>query len=120
MKTQRAIILLCATYFAVTVGRVVDGDTFDALVKIFPGQTAQVRVRVLGVDTPEKKGETMTRALEAQAFTRRWLTEGDGAQESVTIHACKFDTLSRLLGKVCRGGECLDESLIRAGLGRAR
>ena len=117
-RSQRALILLCATYFAVTIGRVVDGDTFDALIKIYPQQTAQVRIRVLGVDTPEKRTATMTAALASEAFTRQWLIADTG--QPVTINACKFDNLSRLLGRVCRGGECLDEALIRAGLGVAR
>ena len=111
------VVFLCATYFAVTIGRVVDGDTFDTLIKIYPNQSASVRVRVLGVDTPEKKGATMEAAQKATVFTQSWLM---APGEPVTIHACRFDNLSRLLGRVCRGGTCLDEALISAGLGVPR
>ena len=111
-------LLLCATYFAVTIGRIVDGDTVDATIKIYPNQTAQVRIRVLGVDTPEKKAATMEAAQRATAFTQDWLTKPG---EAVTVHACRFDTLSRLLWRMCRGtAGCLDEALIGAGHGVAR
>ena len=135
MRPRRCgTVLLCATYFAVTIGLnpmiadqrlrphpggTVGGDTIEATLRQFPSQAWSGRVRVLGVNTPEKKGATLAAARAAEAFTRAWLAEP--GTPPLTIRACAFDSLSRLLGRVCRDwGECLDEALIRAGHGVAR
>lgn len=41
---------------AVEVVRVVDGDTFDARVRLWPGLEMMTRVRLRGIDAPEMKG----------------------------------------------------------------
>ena len=45
--------------------RVVDGDTFDALVDLGFGVAQKFRIRLCGVDTPEKNTEEGIRAWEA-------------------------------------------------------
>ena len=44
---------------------VVDGDTFDALVELGFGVVQKFRVRLLGVDTPEKNTEEGVRSWDA-------------------------------------------------------
>jgi micrococcal nuclease len=39
----------------VKVVRVVDGDTVDLAMELIPGQYFQLRVRLYGIDTPEKR-----------------------------------------------------------------
>ncbi len=65
---------------SVEVVRVIDGDTFEARVHLWPGLEMTTRVRLRGIDAPEIKGacaeearmaETATEALRAQ------LADGD-------------------------------------------
>ena len=65
---------------SVEVMRVIDGDTFEARVHLWPGLEMTTRVRLRGIDAPEIKGacaeeqrmaETATEALRTQ------LAEGD-------------------------------------------
>lgn len=82
-----------------------DGDTFKI--------RGEVRVRVLGVDTPEVgTGEGADRAT---AFARKWLLKGP-----VTLTICGQDLYGRILAHVHRDGESLAELLIKAGLGKKR
>ena len=46
---------------------VIDGDTFEARVAAFPGQEIVARVRVDGVDTPERRGRCASETRAAQA-----------------------------------------------------
>ncbi|HAP10121.1 MAG TPA: nuclease, partial [Afipia sp.] len=41
---------------SVEVVRVVDGDTFEARVHLWPGLEMTTRVRLRGIDAPEMKG----------------------------------------------------------------
>ncbi len=67
---------------SVEVVRVIDGDTFEARVHLWPGLEMTTRVRLRGIDAPEMKGacseetrmaETASEALHAQ------LADGDVA-----------------------------------------
>ena len=49
---------------AVDVLEVIDGDTFLAAAKVWPGQRVIVSVRLRGIDTPERRGKC---ASEKQA-----------------------------------------------------
>src|SRR5262245_48285092 len=53
--------------------RVIDGDTFVARLRVWQEMSATMRVRVLGVDTPELKGKTREAGLAAKKFTEQWL-----------------------------------------------
>lgn len=116
MRSCSLSILLCVTYFSVQVLRIVDGDTFEAKISIWPNQDVTTFVRVLGVDTPEVRGPHAVVGILAKDFTRQWISE-----PGISIHGCKFDSFGRLLGRVCRvGGECLDDVLVREGHGVRR
>ena len=91
--------------------RVVDGDTFIARLKIWHGLEVTERIRLLGVDTPERKEPTLKRALQAKAFTDRWL-----GQEPFEVRSCARDSFGRALATVRRGGDDLAEKLLEAGL----
>ncbi|MFD1331758.1 thermonuclease family protein [Methylopila musalis] len=49
---------------------VIDGDTFEARVAAFPGQEIVTRVRISGVDTPERRGRCAGETRAARAATK--------------------------------------------------
>lgn len=60
--------------------RVVDGDTLDLDLDLGFRLTANVRCRLLGVDTPELRSKSLierTLAKEATEFVRGWCSAGD-------------------------------------------
>jgi len=93
-------------------GMAIDGDTFDASFPIWHTLTSFERVRVLGVNTPERKGATKTEATIAKGFTQDWLNRGP-----FLVETCKRDSFGRVLGKVFRGDSVLADELIKNGLG---
>ncbi len=90
----------------VRVTRVVDGDTVDVC-------CPQARVRLLGIDTPER-GEWLFQ--EATAMTAR-LTTG----QSVRMERCEEeeDQYGRLLRHLFVGERHVNRELVAAGLARA-
>ena len=91
------------------VKRVIDGDTFAVYAFNVEGEEI---IRVLGVDTPERKQDGY---LIAKTFTEQWLQLG-----SISITVAKHDGFGRYLAKVSREDEFLDVMLISSGLGVKR
>lgn len=91
------------------VVRVIDGDTFDAELRVWLSVTMHERVRVYGVDTPEMKGATRPAALLELAFAEEWLRRGP-----FHVRTCARDSFGRLLGIVTRDGTELATALIGA------
>ena len=116
MKPFVSIIFLCWAALATPV-RTIDGDTAVFDVRVWPGLTARETVRVLGVDTPERKGATREAGDAARAYTAAWL---DGAE--VRLYACTRDAFGRLLATVTRArdGKNLTTDLLESGNGRKR
>jgi endonuclease YncB( thermonuclease family) len=59
--------------------RVLDGDTFEARVRIWPGMDVTTRVRLRGIDAPEMRArceDERTKALAARDALARILSEG--------------------------------------------
>lgn len=103
---KQTIVLLCLTLLLVPghVKTVLDGDTF----KLYSiGVPAEERVRLLGVDTPERG---QPRFDEARDFTTHWLSRGP-----FTLTVCTRDGFGRLLGTLTRNGDDLSQGLIGAG-----
>ena len=105
---RHTLLLLCLALSLTPehIKRVVDGDTF---ILFHVGVPNEERVRLLGVDTPER-GEPGY--AEATAFTSQWLKAG-----SATLTACKRDSFGRLLATVERDGHTVAADLIAAGHG---
>ena len=101
------ILVLCLTMSLLPghVKRTIDGDTF---VLFHVGVPNEERVRVLGVNSPEKNKPNY---FEAMAFTSTWLSQGPSE-----LTTCKRDSFGRLLGTVTRGTESLGQRLIDTGL----
>lgn len=86
------------------VVRVSDGDT----VTLLDGSHAQRRIRLAGIDAPEKAqpyGGASTRHLSGMVFG-----------ESVSVEYKKHDRYGRIVGKVLKDGHDASLEQIRAGL----
>jgi endonuclease YncB( thermonuclease family) len=96
--------LCCEDCPSIRVLRVIDGDTLDS---------PTGRVRLFGVDTPERGRPCYTQATER-------LRKLAGSVIRVEVGPRKADSDGRLLFYVyTRRGENIEEMLIREGLGRA-
>ena len=108
-----------ATAFLASVVRVVDGDTFLARVA---GGGQALRVRVIGVDTPETvKPNTPVRCYGPQAshFTKRLLTPGEQVRASHEAGG-DVDRYGRQLWDVwLPDGRFLESVLVASGAARA-
>ena len=70
------------------VVRVLDGDTFEARVNLWPGLEVTTRVRLRGIDAPEMKarcGEERVKAEAARDALRNLLDQGDVGISHVTL-----------------------------------
>lgn len=93
--------------------RVIDGDTLEAAIEMWPDITVLARVRVMGVDCPETKGETAREGYYAKRFT----------YEEVQDMECSFtvfgkDSFGRVLCSVQYLGKDLATELIKHGYGK--
>jgi len=96
--------------------KVVDGDTVDIMVKAYDNIFVQERLRLLGVDTPEKFGKTKTAGLEATAFTTKWIEE----HTELKVRGYGRGKFGRPLAILCGTGaddkqHCLNIDLIESG-----
>ena len=60
--------------------RVIDGDTFEARVRVWPGMDITTRVRLRGIDAPELRArcdDERVKALAARDALARLLAEGE-------------------------------------------
>jgi len=102
---------------AATVERVVDGDTLDIKARIWLGQDVVIRVRLAGVNAPEKRSKCAAEkdlAEKAAAFITAQTTDGVVLRN---IHYGKW--AGRVVAEVEAGDSSLSEGLIATGLGRA-
>ena len=84
-----------------------DGDTFHVF-SFQPGGV--VKIRVEGVNTPEKKEPGWA---EAKAFTKDWLARGP-----FKVMTCGKPTIDRIVAAVERNGKTLAQDLIDHHLGK--
>lgn len=97
---------------------VYDGDTFTFDALVWPGMYAHSSLRVLGVDTPEKRGkcpEEIALALAARSFTENALKMAEKV-ELKNIQTDKYG--GRVEADVFIDGKNLADLLIEANLGR--
>jgi micrococcal nuclease len=102
---------------------VTDGDTFAFLSFPFPEQATRGRLRVYGIDTPEKRGQCADERNKAELA--RLFAEDLFKQfgNRVKLYTIGLDGkggggFGRYLARVKVGNVWLDEELIRVGLAR--
>lgn len=113
-------------YRVLEVLKVLDGDTVDVRADLGFGLTANLRIRVLGVDTPELHAPDPAPGAAARGFTTAWLAQHTGGLTVRTVKAGPASMgvgdghFGRWLGDITTaGGESLTGALIAAGHGKA-
>jgi len=103
------------------VVRVIDADTLDLDVAVWPDITVRTRVRLAGVNAPESGGAGVTACelaagRRAKAYTEQWVRLSRTDSLAVTITGT--DKYGRTLGRIVAGNRDLAEQLV--GTGHAR
>ena len=125
-KLVSALLLLTVATTAVAnpypwkVTRAVDGDTVEVQVKWLPVELGdKLKIRIYGVDTPEKGGRASCpaeaeRGAAATEFTKKFLKG-----KVVTVDIKEWDKFGgRVLGDVNVDGKSLRTELIKNGFAR--
>lgn len=97
--------------------RVIDGDTVELDLAIYPGLSSRVRIREDGINTPEKRTSSpceKVAGLAATAFTEVFLTD----RELIVAGVREGKYAGRLLGHIYAGAEPLGLALQAEGLAR--
>lgn len=100
--------------------RVIDGDTVELDVLLWPGLVQRIHLRLAGINTPERRGRHLT-ACERQAaraatkFTLAFLQNASTLLVK-DIHLGKY--AGRVLGRISGDGDDLGAALVAAGLAR--
>jgi micrococcal nuclease len=107
-----------------SVDRVIDGDTIEGDIDLgFSVKLDDQRLRLLRVNTPERKGATRAAGDKAKAFAERWLRDHANivirSRKRDAKHAEK-DAFGRYLVEVYgddEGGrqQCLNDALLESG-----
>ena len=107
-----------------SVDRVIDGDTIEGDIDLgFSVHLDDQRLRLLRVNTPERKGATKAAGDRAKAFTERWLATHVNivirSRKRDPKHAEK-DSFGRYLVEIYgddEGGRqsCLNDALLQSG-----
>lgn len=85
------------TYFVKSVDRVVDGDTIDISIDLGFDLTKKERVRLAGIDTPEKRTKDLAEkkmGYQATEFLEMHLMEA----KNLTVRTEKDGKFGRMLG----------------------
>lgn len=98
---------------------VVDGDTLDLTIDKGMGDYSDIRVRVLGIDTPELRGEERDEGLLAKKIVQRWVADhcAVGTKWPLLIETYKADSFGRYLARIQseETGEDLTVMLLEKG-----
>lgn len=107
-------------YLSYPITKFVDGDTVEVYIDQLPKHLSKYKIRVYGVDTPEKgwRAECDSEAklaIKASKFTEDFISSG----HQVYFDLKKHDKYGgRILGDIIVDGKSLRYSLIDAGLAR--
>lgn len=85
-------------HYQAEVIRVIDGDTFDAMVDLGMSTFIKVRVRILGINAPEKTGPTKEAGIASMFFLGSLIDTGE--KRMITIKTIKKDKYGRWLAQV--------------------
>ena len=109
MRAQEAVVIN-------EVINVYDGDTFRVNIDEFPPILGEnIAIRILGIDTPEIKGNCQQErqlAIKARDFTRKYLNSGS----VISLTDLKRDKYFRILANVYIDGKNLGDALLMQNL----
>lgn len=122
IATMIALVFLASHAYAtgsvdLTDLKVIDGDTIDAKVEVWPGMWAHERVRLEGIDAPESHSECQQERVLADRARGYlvYLTTG----KTLVLTWKGRDKYGRVLGKITLiGGQSVAQMMIDAGLAR--
>lgn len=98
------------------IERVIDGDTFSCVIDMGLRIYKRAKVRVLGVNCPELKGQSKAAGMLAKAFTKDWFAENKDFIIQ-TVNEGREDSFGRLLANVYSvTGQSLGDALLENGL----
>jgi len=114
-----AALISFGPYSDVTITKVYDGDTFTAIVGVWPNVSTTMSIRVNGIDTPELRGkceEEKALARKAKTFTIDWLY--DNMNNVVLGNVKNGKYAGRVVADVLSAsGESLASALVQNNLG---
>lgn len=114
----RTLAPVATTRYPATVMYVIDGDTFDARVRLESGVSSRVRVRLLGIDAPELSARCAREWRGAQAARvklREILNEG-----ALSLAPAGPDKYGRMLANASTSATPdVSAAMLRSGLVRA-
>jgi micrococcal nuclease len=95
--------------------RVVDGDTFEAMLELGLNLMVREMIRLYGVNTPELHGPSKEAGQRAKLFTEFWMADKVLYITSELFRP--YDSFGRVLATVYREGDAvsLNEALLRSG-----
>jgi micrococcal nuclease len=99
---------------------VIDGDTLEVRVMVWLGQEVVTRVRIDGIDTPEKRGKCQREkdmAEQARVMTEQLLTDAQVALYDIQ-HDKYGGRVRARVRVVTRSGADIGQMLIKSGLAR--
>ena len=94
--------------------RVIDGDTVEIDIDLGFRLWLRQRLRILGVDCPERIGPTAEAGLKARLFTGDWFARRPG-EFQVRTTLDRTDSFGRVLAEVFSGDNSLGADLLAAG-----
>lgn len=104
-----------------TLHRVIDGDTVELMVDLGFRRYSREKVRLMGVNAPEPKGDTRLKGMAATEFVWGWFAEADLADDRILLVSHSADSFGRWLGSIYRVnsegnlGQGLADALLEAG-----
>ena len=101
-------------YKVKSVERVIDGDTVDVILDLGFGLFKKERVRVAGIDTPEKRTRDKREkklGYDATHYAELWF----GAEYDIVVKTEKDGKYGRMLGWFWRGDQCFNHKIIDDG-----
>ncbi len=111
-----------ANDYQAQVIRVLDGDTFEAMVEVWPQNFIKTKIRLQGIDTPEKRSSRYRKVpacekVLAKAATDRMIVLID--QKSVVLNNVKLGKYAgRVLASATVDGVSLKTTMINEGHAR--
>lgn len=99
-------------YYKATITEAYDGDTVTAIVDLGFNISSKIKLRLLGIDTPEIRGEERPEGLIARDYVRDLLLNKEVMIETFKDRTGKY---GRMLATIYIDGININEHLVKEG-----